>query len=568
MRRDAVTRIRIITGIVLLLMSVLVVRLYYVQLMKGSDYREAGEKQYVHTVRELYNRGSIYFTTKDNEKVSAATIKTGFLLAIDPSKIVDPEQVYSALNAIVPLDHDTFIERAKRTDKTYQEIEKEITNDVAEKIEALAIEGVKLYRNQWRYYPGKSLAGRTIGFIGYDNDSIVGKYGLERYYNETLMRDSNHLSVNFFAELFSNLGDLVFDASDVTEGDIVTTIEPTVARALDKVLEDAQKQWNSKVTGGIIINPKNGEIIALNVIPSFDLNNRNGVSLEDFQNPLVETVYEMGSIIKPLTVASGLDAGVITPQSTYFDPGCIVLSEKKICNFDKRGRGTVPMQEILSQSLNTGVAHIASLLGRERFRKYFYSLKLGSETGIDLPSEGHGLIKNLEENRELEFATASFGQGISLTPIATVRALSALANGGVLISPHLVKRIEYKDGTVNNVVQPEGARVFSEQTSEDITSMLVKVVDTALKGGKAKNDYYTIAAKTGTAQIPDPTGGYYDDRYLHSFFGYFPAYDPQFLVFLYTVEPKGVEYASETLTDPFIELEQFLINYYALPPDR
>lgn len=568
MRRDAVTRIRVITGIVLLLMSVLAVRLYYVQLMKGSEYREAGEKQYVHTVRELYNRGSIYFTTKDNEKVSAATIKTGSLLALDPSKIVDPEQVYSALNAIVPLNHDTFIERAKRTDKTYQEIEKEIANDIAEKIEALNIEGVKLYRNQWRYYPGKSLAGRTIGFVGYDDDSIVGKYGLERYYNETLMRDSNHLSVNFFAELFSNLGDLVFDASDMTEGDIVTTIEPTVARTLDRVLEDAQKQWNSKITGGIIINPKNGEIVALNVIPSFDLNNRSGVSLEDFQNPLVETVYEMGSIIKPLTVASGLDAGVITPSSTYFDSGCIVLSEFKICNYDKRSRGTVPMQEILSQSLNTGVAHIASLLGKERFRKYFYSLKLGSETGIDLPSEGHGLIKNLEENRELEFATASFGQGISLTPIATVRALSTLANGGVLISPHLVKRIEYKNGTTNNMVHPEGARVFSEQTSEDITSMLVKVVDTALKGGKAKNDYYTVAAKTGTAQIPDPTGGYYDDRYLHSFFGYFPAYDPQFLIFLYTVEPKGVEYASETLTDPFMELVQFLINYYALPPDR
>lgn len=569
MRRDAVTRIRIITGIVLLLMSVLVVRLYYVQLMKGSEYREAGEKQYVHTVQELYNRGSIYFTTKDNEKVSAATIKTGFLLAIDPSKIIDPEQVFSALNAIVPLDHDTFIERAKRSDKTYQEIEKEISNDVAEKIETLNIEGVKLYRNQWRYYPGKSLAGRTIGFIGYDNDSIVGKYGLERYYNETLMRDSNHLSVNFFAELFSNLGDLVFDASDVTEGDIVTTIEPTVARTLDKVLEDAQAKWHSKITGGIIINPKNGEIIALNVIPSFDLNNRNGVSLEDFQNPLVETVYEMGSIIKPLTVASGLDAGVITPQSTYFDPGCIILSKKTICNYDKRGRGTVPMQEILSQSLNTGVAHIASLLGMERFRNYFYSLKLGSETGIDLPSEGHGLIKNLEENREIEFATASFGQGISMTPIETVRALSTLANGGVLISPHLVKRIEYKNGTVNDMVHPEGARVFSEQTSEDITSMLVKVVDTALKGGKAKNDYYTVAAKTGTAQIVNPeTKKYYDDRYLHSFFGYFPAYDPQFLVFLYTVEPKGVEYASETLTDPFIELEQFLINYYALPPDR
>lgn len=573
MRRDAVTRIRIITGIVLLLMSVLIARLYFIQLMKGKEYREAGENQYVHTVSELYNRGSIYFTTKDNEKVSAATIKTGHLLAIDPSKISDPEKTYTALSALLPLDHDTFIDRAKSTDKngkprTYQEIEKQVENNVADSIEALNIEGVKLYRNQWRYYPGKSLAGRTIGFIGYDGDKLTGKYGLERYYNETLMRDTDHLSINFFAEIFSNLGNLVFDASDSTEGDIVTTIEPTVARTLDKVLQDAQERWNSKVTGGIIINPKNGEIIALNVVPSFDLNDKGEASLEDFQNPLVETVYEMGSIIKPLTVASGLDAGVITPSSTYYDPGCIVLSEFKICNFDKRSRGTVPMQEILSQSLNTGVAHIASLLGKERFRKYFYGLKLGSETGIDLPSEGHGLVKNLEENRELEFANISFGQGISLTPIATVRALSTLANGGVLISPHLVKHIEHKDGNIKDITYPEGERIFSEKTSEEITNMLVKVVDTALKGGKAKNDYYSVAAKTGTAQISDPTGGYYEDKFLHSFFGYFPAYDPQFLVFLYTVEPKGVEYASETLTDPFIELEQFLINYYALPPDR
>ena len=152
------------------------------------------------------------------------------------------------------------------------------------------------------------------------------------------------------------------------------------------------------------------------------------------------------------------------------------------------------MQEILSQSLNTGVAHIASLLGKERFRKYFYGLKLGSETGIDLPSEGHGLVKNLEENRELEFANISFGQGISLTPIATVRALSTLANGGVLISPHLVKHIEHKDGNIKDITYPEGERIFSEKTSEEITNMLVKVVDTALKGGKAKNDYYSVAA--------------------------------------------------------------------------
>ncbi len=570
MRKEAITRIRFISGIILFLMLLLVVRLYVLQVVRGEAYRAQGENQYVHTVRDLYKRGSVYFTTKDNEKVSAATVRGGYVLAMDPTKIDDAEKTYQELSVVLPtINRELFLERAAKKDKTYQEIDKEVEQEVGEKIDALNLKGVKLYRTQWRYYPGKSLSARTIGFIGYNENDLVGKYGLERYYDETLMRDNEHLSVNFFAEIFSNLGELLFDASDAKEGDIVTTIEPTVARMLDKVLEDAQKQWHSNITGGIIINPKNGEILALNVVPSFDLNDRTGIDIDSFRNPLVENVYEMGSIIKPITMAAGIDAGVVAPSSTYYDPGCIQLSDYTICNYDGKGRGTVPMQEILSQSLNTGVAHIASLLGKDRFRKYFTNIKLGSETGIDLPSEGHGLVKNLESPRELEYANASFGQGIALTPIATIRALSTLANGGVLVTPHLVKKIENTNGEERDVSYPDGDRVFKKETTEEVTRMLVKVVDTALKGGKAKNPYYTVAAKTGTAQIADPVnGGYYEDRYLHSFFGYFPAYDPKFLIFLYTVEPKGVEYASETLTDPFMDLVQFLINYYALQPDR
>lgn len=569
MRRQATLRIRCIALAVLCVFLILLGRLYQLQILNGQTYREMAENQYVHTVRDLYNRGSIYLTTKDGEKVSAATIKTGYLLAIDPSHIVNADETYNTLSSFLSIDKEFFLTRASKKDKTYQEIVQQVDEDVAQKIKAMNITGVHLYRNQWRYYPGKSLAARTIGFVGYDETSLVGKYGLERYYEDRLARNNEHLSVNFFAELFGNFGDISFNASDDAQADIVTTIEPTVARALDKVLLEANDRWKSNLTGGIIINPKNGEIIALNVVPSYDLNDRSGVPLEDFVNPLVENVYEMGSIIKPLTVASGLDAGVIRPESTYYDAGFLTLNERTIRNYDGKGRGTVSMQEVLNQSLNTGVAHISKLLGRERFRHYFTELGLGERSGIDLPNEGHGLIKHLEKNIDVEFATASFGQGIALTPIATVRALSSLANGGTLITPHLVKRIEYKNGKGEDVSHPEGRRVFSEKTSEEITSMLVKVVDTALKGGKAKNEYYTIAAKTGTAQIVDPqTGKYYDDRYLHSFFGYFPAYDPQFLVFLYTVEPKGVKYASETLTDPFMELSKFLINYYALPPDR
>ncbi len=569
MRKEAILRIRVISVLALLIALILVVRLYVVQIAKGEEYKATGERQYVHTVHDLYNRGSIYFTTKNNEKVSAATIQSGFLLALDPTKITDVDRTYEALNAITQIDKELFLTRANRKDKTYQEIKQTISKEEAEKIEEEGLAGVHLYRNQWRYYPGKELAARTVGFIGYDGTERVGKYGLERYYEDVLRREEERLSVNFFAEIFANLGDIVFDAGKRTEGDIVTTIEPTVARTLDRVLQSVQDEYESTYSGGIIIDPMTGEIIALNVLPSFDLNDRRDISIESFQNPLVENVYELGSIIKPLTVAAGLDAGVITSYSTYYDAGYVDLEDRTIRNYDGKGRGTVSMQEVLNQSLNTGVAHITELLGSDRFRKYFYELKLGSETGIDLPNEAYGLVKNLESPRKVEYATASFGQGIALTPIGAVRALATLANGGTLITPHIAREITYTNGDVHEVGFPEGARVFTDETSEEITRMLVKVVDTALRQGKLKKEHYTIAAKTGTAQIADNEGGgYYEDKFLHSFFGYFPAYEPRFLIFLYTVEPKGVQYASETLTDPFMELTDFLINYYSIPPDR
>lgn len=571
MRSSAILRIRVITACILLLALLILVRLYTVQVVNADEYRDRGERQYVHTVKDLFNRGSIYFTTKDGEQVSAATIQSGYLLSVNPSALRSPEAVYDALNAVIPIDRDTFIQYASDVEDTYYEVARRVSKENAARISDLDLHGVQLHRDQWRYYPGDDLQSRAVGFIAYDEENeLVGRYGLEEYYDHILIRDNEQLSVNFFAEIFSNLGSLVFDTQDKREGSIVTSIEPTVARELESELAKAHEEWGSKLTGGIIINPKTGAIYALGTYPNFNLNDRTGRTMEDFRNPLVQSVYEFGSIIKPLTVAAGLDAGAITPQSTYYDAGYLDVDGFTIKNFDGKGRGTVAMQEVLNQSLNTGVSHIVDTMGIAAFKEYFKNLKIGSETGVDLPSEARGLVDNLYESpRKVEAMTASFGQGIALTPMSTARALGALGNGGILVTPHLASEIHFEDGRTQPVQYPAGAQVFSRETSEEITRMLVEVVDDALDGGKRSLEHYSVAAKTGTAQIASSDGtGYYEDRFFHSFFGYFPAYDPEFLILLYTVEPQQVRYASETLTDPFMNLTQFLINYYNVPPDR
>lgn len=572
-KEKIVFRIRLITVALLLVALVLIGRLYHLQVVEAGYFKDKAEGQYVHTVDTIYDRGTIFFTTKDEELIAAASIKNGYVLAVNPSVIGDTEEVYDLLASHISIDRDTFLHRATLPNRTYVEIEDRLTESSYKNISEAEVKGIYLYKNRWRYYPGDTLSARTVGFVGYagktGDETPTGRYGLERHYEKTLARDTDSLLVNFFAEIFSNLGSRVFSTNDVPKADIVTSLEPTVSRMLQKQLLDTNEKYNSTVTGGIIMDPHTGEIIALDAVPTFDLNDRSGATIKDFQNPLIENVYEFGSIIKALTMAAGLDSGAVSRSTTYFDAGKLELDTFTIGNFDGVGRGTVDMQEVLNQSLNTGVAHIVDIMGKNKFRKYFKALKLGSETGIDLPNEAKGLVDNLDSPRDIEYATASFGQGIATTPIAATRALATLANGGVLVTPHIVKSIEHKSGSSKQVHYPEGARVFKESTSEEISKMLATVVDEALQHGEVALPNHSIAAKTGTAQIADrENGGYYDDRYLHSFFGYFPAYDPQFLVFLYTVEPKNVRYASETLTDPFMDITKFLINYYSIPPDR
>jgi cell division protein FtsI/penicillin-binding protein 2 len=575
MPKDARIRLRFIVGLICLFGALLIGRLYELQIVRSDEFVQEAKNQYIASVPNIYKRGSIFFTQKDGKYSSGATTNEGYVIALNPQILLDKEEVYRALSAIIPLDRAQFIEKASKEKDPYEEIAMHIPQDKAFAIKELKISGVQAFREAWRYYPGGSLAAQVLGFVGYQGNVLTGRYGLESYYNDTLQREGENLYVNFFAELFTNLNKTIFDRSQNDEGDLVLTIEPTVQGYLEKELDRVIEDWHSDQVGGIIMDPKTGEIYAMGVSPSFDLNEYGKTKDQSvFANPLVEDVREMGSIVKPLTMAAGLDAGVVTAATTYNDTGSMTLNSRTFSNHDGRGRGPgTTMQRVLNDSLNTGAAFVESRLGNERFADYMQNkFHLGEETGIDLPGERQGLMSNLTSKRDIEYATASFGQGFAVTPINMCAALATLANGGMTVTPHVVAEIRYESGRVKKITPNHPEQVLKKETTDEITRMLVTVVDKALLGGTVMIPEYSIAAKTGTAQLARPRelgGGYYDDRYLHTFFGYFPAYDPQFIIFLYTYYPKnGATFASHTLTMPFIRLTKFLLSYYNVPPDR
>ncbi|MES2213227.1 MAG: penicillin-binding protein 2 [Patescibacteria group bacterium] len=568
MKFNHANRIRLISVGIFLFALLLVGRLYFLQVVDNTAYADKADRQYTSGSGSIFNRGTIYFSNKDGSLVSAATLKSGFSIAVNPQLLQDSESVYEKLQTLLPLDKNEFIVKATKKNDPYEEIAKHVDISVGQNVSSWNIPGLRAYKDRWRFYPGGEIASQTVGMMGYKGDEFAGRYGLERQYEQVLERNDGAY-VNFFAQIFSNIKTATASTT-VNEGDIVTTIEPTVESYLEEQLASTTDKWSSDMTGGIIMNPSTGEIYAMGVYPTFDPNNsQNEKNVSVFSNPLVESVYEMGSIIKPLTVASGIDAGVITASSTYYDKGYVVINGKKISNFDGKDRGVVSMQDLLSQSLNVGAAHVESLLGNAKFTEYMYRFGLNQKTGIDLPNEGRDLVDNLNNNRDLEHATASFGQGIALTPIATIRALATIANGGKLVSPHLVKQIKYKTGLSKTISVASPVQVIKKESTEDVTRLMIHSVDAVLLNGSIKLPNYSVAAKTGTAQIAKKGGGGYSDtEVLHSFIGYFPAYNPQFIIFLYTVNPKGVQYGSETLTQPFSQIVKYLINYYEIPPDR
>ena len=570
MRAQFRSRIRFVLTFLILATICIIVRLYFVQIVNGEEYSLKADRQFSANSGGLFDRGSIYFTRKDGTLISAATLATGFLVAINPQTLRDPEAAYAAISAVASstISRNTFFSSVAKKGQVYIEVAHRLSEEEGKMLSEKGISGVQVLRERWRQYPGGSLASQSIGIVSYGSgDTLAGRTGLEFMYDGTLSRSGDSLYRNFFAELFSNVGNLLVNARDMREGDIVTTIEPEIQTRLASNIEKLNERYSSKESGGIIMDPSTGAIIAIASYPTYDGNNLQSVDPALLGNSFVEHVYEFGSIMKPITMTSGFDAGAITPETTYKDTGCITVNTARICNWDAKARGVIPMRQIIMQSLNVGASWIATQLGQDKFREYFVKL-FGQKTGVDLPNETGALLGNLSKPQQVGYDTAAFGQGIAVTPVQMIRALGAIANKGYMIQPHLVSAIRLNSGIERKLDWGKSVRIFSATSTLETVAMMGALNDEILYGGKAKIPTMSVAVKTGTAQLTKPGGGYYDDRFFHSFVGFFPSYSPRFIILLYTNDPKGVQYASETLDATFLDLVHFLIEYYAVPPDR
>ena len=275
------SRLRLISAFIIAIVLLLIGKLYFLQIVSGKDFRVRAEPQYLRPNESIFNRGGIFFQNKDQSLVGSAILKVGFTLGINPKVLENPRAAFEKINAIVPIDEKNFLARAAQKESLYVVVAKKVDESAAKQISALKIIGVLVYKDQYRFYPLRSLASNVLGLVGYKGDTLAGRYGLESYYEDVLSRNTSSLYSNFFAEIFSGLKKSV-DTKSKFEGDIVTSIEPTVESFLEKELVSIQEKWESRATGGIIMNPANGEIYALGNYPTFDPND-----LQNEKNPAI-----------------------------------------------------------------------------------------------------------------------------------------------------------------------------------------------------------------------------------------------------------------------------------------
>ena len=545
-------------------------RLFLIQVVRHSFYTAVAQGQYEFSKKINPERGGIFLQDKDGSVVPLAINREYFKVYAVPREINAQTKpiVAQKLSTILGMGEKEIFEKIDKNDP-YEPLKSKLDEKTAEQIKSLNLAGVYLASENWRWYPQGDLASQVVGFVGFQGNQKVGQYGLEAYYEKQLAGQPGFLKAERDALGQSIFTGASYDLQPAQNGDnLFLTIDPNIQFVAEQKLKAVLEKWQSPGGSVIITDPKTGAIRAMASFPNFNPNNYFQVEdISVFSNPAIQKRFEPGSIFKPITMAAGLDLNKVTPETTYTDTGSVMIDNHVITNAANRSYGLSSMTKVLEKSINTGAVFVQRTIGNALFRKYVEAFGLNQLTNVDLFGEVKGDINNLNEGSpQINFATASFGQGIAVTPLEIVSAIGAIANNGKLMRPYLVDKIVRADGQEEKT-QPQMIRqVISPQAAAKLTAMLVSTVRNGYDKIKIKG--YFIAGKTGTAQVPNENSRGYTDETIHSFVGYAPAYDPKFLIFLKMDKPKGINFASNSLAPTFAEIANYLFNYYEIPPEE
>ena len=469
-----------------------------------------------------------------------------------------------------------YLEKLNKKHDPYEPIKQKVDEEITKKIQDMNLPGINYIMVNYRYYPEKNVGSHMLGFVGYNYDKKCGQYGLEGFFNEELAGKFGLIK----AERSAGGEVIIINDREYTKpidgSDLVLTINRSIQFAVCRELDEAAERNGASGGTAIVMEPKTGAILAMCSWPNFDPNNYNQVeNINVYNNPAIFDQYEPGSIFKPITMAAAIDQEKVSPETTYDDKGFVMIEgwDKPIKNSDYEsvgGHGVVNMISVLENSLNTGAIFAMQQIGEKNFADYVMKFGFGEKTGIELETETAGDITNLKRKkiRPVEAATATFGQGITVTPLQMITAFSAIANGGILMKPFLVSEIIAPNGEVTKTQPKQIRRVISERAALLVSGMMVNVVD----GGHATHaavDGYYVAGKTGTAQVADKEkGGYSESQTIHSFVGFAPAEDPKFVMLIKLDDPKSADFSASTAAPLFGKIADFILNYYKVPKER
>jgi len=568
------TRLKIVTLVFLIAFLALTVRLFFWQIIKSKDLSVAARAQYQSGKLLSAPRGNIL--AKDGTWLVARGEAFRVYAAL-PDLTDSPKKIAEALAPFfIPDASDrasllTEIDRLEgllsKKEIVWVALKEKVPISVKKNIEALKVSGIGFEIQEDRVYPEASTAAHLLGFVGKNEEGgDVGYFGLEGYYNLSLSGKPGFEALEKDA---AGVPILLGDSSEITAiggVDLLTHIDKTVQRLLEKRLLEGMEKYGASGGTGIVMNPKTGAILAMSSYPSYDPETYYDFGNSFFKNPAVSDSFEPGSVFKVLIMAAALDAKAVEPDTKCdICAGPLKVDKYTIETWNKEYRSDSDMVDVIVHSDNVGMAFVGSRLGADKLYDYLDRFGIGSLTGIDLQGEASPRLRERGTWNIVDLATASFGQGVAVTPIQMIKAVSAIANGGRVVRPQVVDKLLGESW--EEEIKPEiGERVISEETAKAVTAIMVL----AAKEGEAKWTHlkgFSVAGKTGTAQIP--IAGHYDEeKTIASFIGFAPSDKPKFIMLVTLREPQTSPWASETAAPLWYSIAKDLFPYFGVQPEN